>query len=359
MGFSEWFSWSSTGKTEELPEIFPFPIKQLDFVRCDVESIYSKILTDVIERTHGLKEETEALLWDSAVMTNAQEGLVSLLAKAMTDKQDLFLVYEKAVNVVRKATATEEAKIREDYKTKRVSESGVYVSFKNFQRSDMVKLYSALEYCTVGGLYKSANLSKAIQIKIEDLRKSVSLSDAAGAKTQAAEIAKSLAAGRDVLLGEKDSVETSKPDLEATEKSIMFLNERRSFYLGLPASYMTGVQTTGMGTTGENDTKAIERGLKSYFVSIVKPVLELLFSVKLSYKSQDFRNISGAMEVLKTFDLVSGELISLENKTKILNSLLDLPEDSEGDEQEAPAAPATPPVVATRALPAPAAAAAQ
>jgi len=34
---------------------------------------------------------------------------------------------------------------------------------------------------------------------------------------------------------------------------------------------------------------------------------------------------------VKTFALVDEELISLENKTLIINKLLDLPEDAEGD----------------------------
>ncbi len=112
----------------------------------------------------------------------------------------------------------------------------------------------------------------------------------------------------------------------------------------MPASYINGEQTGGIGSTGEGDTKAIDRGLKAYFFSIVKPVLEDLFDVKLKFKSQDFRQISQALEAAKVFSLIDETLITHENKKMILETLLDL--DSDDNETKEPAKqPVTPPVV--------------
>lgn len=328
MNISELFGFNrpSTESTE-LPDIFPMAISQSEFVKTDIASIYGKILTDVLERTHGLTDDQVALMWDSCVKSNSSDGLISRLAKAMAEKQDLFLVFEKAVNVIRPATQAESAAIRVDYEKQGQSETGVYISFKNFSRSDMVKFYIGLEYLTVGALHKSMNLSKAVQIKISDLRASVSLVEQDGAKAQAQGIARALGAGKDVLLDAKDTIETSVPKLEAIKESIAFLIKKMSFYLGLPDSYLIGEQTGGLGTTGENDMRAIERGLKSYYFSIMKPALESLLGVKTSYKSQDFRQIAGSMDVLKTFSLVDDSLISAENKKLIMNRMLDLVEE--------------------------------
>lgn len=345
MGLSNFFGWTSSSTPEsELPEIFPLPIVQSEFVKTDVVTIYAKILTDVLERVHGLNDDEQTLLWDSAVKSNASEGLVTLLSKAMTDKAELFLVLD--AGVLRKATPEEQTQIKLDYEKTAESLVGVYVSFKDFVRADMVKLYSAFEYVTVSSLHKSMQLSKAVQIKISDLRGSVSLTDSSVAIAQAQAMASSLACGRDILMDEKDSVETSTPDLAAVQAAIIFLNQKRSFYLGLPAAYINGEQTGGLGSTGENDTRAIERGLKSYYMAILKPVLEALFDATLSYKSQDFRQIAGSMDVLKTLSLIDEELISKENKTKLVNQLLDLPQDAEGDPtpkvEPVPLAPGSP-----------------
>jgi hypothetical protein len=331
-----WFGWNVSTVSEELPDIFPISIKQDEFIKVDIINIYSKILTDVIERSHGLPDDKKALVWDNCVKSEASEGLLTLLSRAMADRADLFLVYESVVNVLRLATSTEAQIIKADYATKGESKVGVFISFKNYVRSDMIKLYSALEFTTVSALHKTMNLSKAVQFKMKNMRAGVSLTDSADVKAQAQLIAKSLAQGKDILLDGEDEVETSKPDLTAIKESISFLNQKRSFYLGLPESYINGELAGGLGDTGEGDTKAIERGLKGYFESIIKPVLFAVFNVKVTYKSQDFRQIAGSMEVIKTFSLVDDSLISMENKTKIVNQLLDLPEDSEGDEVPEP-----------------------
>lgn len=333
---SQWFGFNRTVSAEELPEIFPVPVARQDFVSTDVVAIYSKVLTDVLERTHGLSEEQTALMWDSCVKSSATDGMITLIAKAMSEKKDLFLVYEKAVKVIRPATDDETSKIKADYIAEGESKIGIFISFKNFKRADMVKFYIELEYLTVGSLYKSMNLSKAVQLKFADLRSSVSLADTADVKTQAIAIAKSLSAGKDVMLDAKDEITTSTPDLKSVDASIDFITKKLSFYLGLPAAWITGEQTGGLGTTGENDMRAVERGLKAYFVSIVKPTLEAIFGIAVSYKSQDFRQVEGSVEILKVFGLIDDTLISAENKRKIINQMLDLPEDAKGDAPKKP-----------------------
>lgn len=337
------FSKNIVTDADELPEIFPMPVVLRDFIYTDVITIFSKILTDVLERTQGLQDDQFALMWDSCLKSSKSDGLITMLAKAMAYKKDLYLVYDRGVNLVREATDIEQTKIKAGYDEKATSDSGVFISFDSYRRSDMIRLYSALEYYTVASLYKSMNASKALQLKFKDLRGSVSLADSSIAKAQAQTIAKALGAGRDVMLDAEDSIETSTTDLTPVKESISFIANKMSFYLGLPASYITGEQTGGIGSTGESDTKAIERGLKNYFYSVMKPVLEALFDVKVNYKSQDFRQITSALEALKTFALVGGEFLSADNKTKIINALLDLPDDAEGDEEAAPVLPAPAP----------------
>lgn len=346
---AEWFGFGDAPTTEELPDIYSMSITQADFVTVDIVSIYSKILTDVLERTHGLSDDQVALLWDNCLKSNAIDGVITLLAKAMADKADLFLVYEKGPGVIRVATNDERTKIEEDYKKQAKSSIGVFVTFKNFKRSDMIRFYIGLEYCTVAALNKSMNLSKAIQLKISELRSGVSLTDSAQTKAQGVLIANSLARGGDVMIDAKDSIETNVPDLTAVKAAIEFLINKLSFYLGMPDSYLIGEQTEGIGSSGENDMRAVERGLKAYYFSIMKPVLEAIFGATLSYKTQDVRQITSSLEALKTFDLISEEFVSKENKQKIINQLLNLPEDAEGDPVKATANPD--PAVTPKPLP--------
>lgn len=320
--------------SEELPEIFPFPLKSDDFVKIDVTNIFATILTDVLERTSGIPKEKEKLLWDNCVKNESSDGLVTLLAKAMADMSDLFLKYDPAIDLIRKATAEEERQIKLDYERQNKSNVGIYISFKNYKRSQMIKIYSALEYCTVSSLHKKMNLSNSLQLKVSDLRASVSLIDSGKAAAQAQAIAAGLIAGRAVLLDVKDAIETATADMASTNSAIDFIAKKMSFYLGLPASYITGLANKTMGDTGEGDAKAVERGLKRYFFSIISPVCNAIFNVNTSFKSEDFYGINTALETLKTFELISEEYISKENKTKVVNKLFGFPEDTVGDEPE-------------------------
>lgn len=334
---AQWFGWKSAVTLgDDLPDIFPIAIKREDFVKTDVMSIYSKILTDVVERTNGITDDQMELLWDNCLKSSKSHGLITMLAQAITDKKDLFIVYDKAIGIIREATAAERTQIETDYKTKAESPTGVYVSFKEYKRVDMVKLYSSLEFVTVGALNKKLNLSKALQIKLKDLRASVGAVDATDVKAQAKAMATGLAEGKDIMADKEDMIELAVPDLKSEKEAIQFIDSKRAFYLGVSLSYINGEQTGGLGTTGENDTKGIERGLKNYYFSIIKPVLSALFGSKLTYKSQDFRQIGQALEAMKTFSLVGEEHLNLENQKKIVEGMLDI--DPETNKTPKPAA---------------------
>lgn len=331
-----WFSFLSGSEKTELIDIWPMPVEQKDFVKIDVENIYARILTDVFERTSGLSADQQNLLWDNCLASEKQDGLVTMLAKAMAAKAELFLVYDKALKLIRPADETEKNTIREDYKKRGESSTGVFITFKNYQRTDMVKLYSQIEFCAVGGLWKQSNLSKAVQLKFTDLRGSVALRDAGEAKAQMQTIAESLKSGKDVGMDAKDIVETAKPDMSATTATMDFIAQKRSFYLGMPATYLTGEQAKGLGDSGKGDSKATERGLKGYYFSIGKPVAEGIFGAKTTFKSEDSEGLSVALETLKTMDTTSDEFLSRENKTKVVNKAFGYDENEKGDAPKKP-----------------------
>lgn len=336
----------------ELIAIFPFPVKESAFVQWDMMTIYSRIITDVLERTQGIPEEQEPLLWDNCVKSESSEGLVTLLSSAMVSMAELFLVFDKGTNVIRKADPTEEAKIRADYKAGNESTAGLYISFKCFYKSEMVKIYSTQEYCAVAALSKLQNISRSLQLKIANLRSTTGLNDSADAKAQGVALAEQLAAGRDLMMDGEDKVDMTVPDLTATKTSLQFIASKQCQYLGMPSSYFDGELAGGLGDKSSADAKAVERGLKPYFFSVVKPVVEALFDADVTFKSSDFDEITSSLELLKTFDITSDEYLSKENKQLIVNKKFGLPEDEIGDPPEKVAA-AVPPSTLPTPKPAP------
>lgn len=326
MGFNWGFGAraNQTSGSYSLPDIFPLPIVNTIFTASDILTTYSSILTDVFERTHGLSEDQTATLWDNFVQSENTDGLITMLAKAMSKKSDLFLVYRKDLKLLRPATNQEQQQIKNDYAARGSSSVGVYISFKNYEKTNMLLIYSQLEYCVLASLHKTVNISKAVQIKIDSLRQSTSLADAGIGIAQAQEIAEALSDGNDVLIDAKDSITNATPDVTPTEKAMAFLDAKRAYVLSLPISYVSGLQTPGIGSSGEADMRAVERGLKQYFMAIVRPVCKVIFGASVEFKSLDFRQIQSGLEVLKTFDLVSDENLSRESKQQITARVFDI-----------------------------------
>lgn len=328
-----WFNFLSTSDqnaANEIPEIFPVSMLSKDFISIDVQNIYTRILTDVLERTQGIDDNLLPLFWDNCLASESSKGLVTMIAEGMLNKSDLFLVYVKEVKVIRKATSTEEQQIRADYKKMGESSIGIFVTFKELMKTDILKIYSELEYCSIVSVMKQANLSKAIQIKINALRESVALSDSADAKAQAVKIAEALRKGKDILLDAKDIIETAKPDLTATNSMMDMVDKRRSLYTGLPAVWITGQTNSALSNNGDGDAKNIEKGLKNYYYSIVKPIVEKMFSITTTFKSEDFRQIQTSLSALQTFEATSDEYLSAENKQLITNKLFGLSANEKG-----------------------------
>lgn len=309
-----------------IEQLFPLNFQESVFIATDVENIFARILNDVLERTIGIPDEEKALLWDNCVASESSNGLVSMLSKAMYNKSELYLVYKKELKLIRHATSEETEQIKAAYKTGKQKSGQVYISFKNFNRSDFMKLYSHMEYCTIASLSKQMNLSKAVLFKMADLRKSVGASDSDDVIAQAQAVAEALRQGDDSLIDAGDSLEIPKPDLSATVASMEFINQKRSFYLGVPASYITGLAPKGLGDSGIGEAKQVERGLKGYYFPIVKPVTEALFGVKTEFKSDDMEKVLASLELMTTFEATSEELVSVDEKRVILRRALGLPD---------------------------------
>lgn len=325
------FGGSEVTPSNELPELFPLGLNSEKFIEIDVVNIYTSILIDVLQRTHGIPEEQKTVLWDNCLGNENSKGLVTLLAEAMYSEKDLFIVYRKDLKAIKVASIKEESLIRADYKISGESKHGIFVSFTNYRLSQILKIYSALEYCTVAGLNKSLNLALAVFFKYGDLRESIGAIDSSGPHKQATAIFEAIKAGKGAMLDAKDIIEMLKPDLQAVEASMSFINQKRSFYLKLPASYVTGIQPSSLSDTGQADQKAVERGLLIFYFAVIKPVVDKLFDKKTSFKSDDSVALSTGLEVLRTMEGTSEELVSMDNKLLLVNKALGLPENAKGD----------------------------
>lgn len=324
MGLVQFFGFAtSTESVGALPGLFDVTIPKDQFIKNDITAMFKKILTDVVQRTYGLNDDQSRAMWDNCLKSEANKGLISLLAEAMFAEDKLFLVYKE--KVLRKADDAERQQIESDYKQKGSSSEGIYISFQGYTISTMLKQYSEMEYSVLNSLNKKMNVSNAIQFKMNQLRGSVGAVDKAQVESQAKNICDAMKCGKNVLMDGEDNIEMPTVEMESTKQAILFLDGKRSFFTGLPLAYINGQLTTGIGSTGQADAKAIDRGLHYYFISIIQPVCSALFGAKVTFKSEDMTSIDSGLEVIKTFELVQGStFLSPEEQRSIVRRLFNL-----------------------------------
>lgn len=306
-------------------EIFPFPISEMTYVKDDVRTILKRIITDTIERSQGISDKALKTLNDKVVGVNT-DGLISILVDAIYNKSEVVIFYDRSIDVLKIADSKQAAKIREDYKkVGGESPDGIILNFKNFDMVNMLKVYSAIEYNSICSLFKVVNLSRALQVKISKMRESVALKDSKKFIEDARAIAIALSKGQGVVVDKEDEITVPQVDFAPTEKALKFCATKKAEITGMPSSYITGLQSDGLSSTGEGDDKAIEKGLRYYFFLIIKPVFKELFGDDLKFRSNNKEAVMASLEALKVFELIDNEsLITLVEKRGVIENLLEL-----------------------------------
>ena len=294
-------------------------IARAEFLKIKTFTLYKKILHRVYSRSEGAKDADKiASLFDSTERSAALRGLISLLAMAMTEKKEIAIVYDSGV--ARIAEEKEKQQIEKDYTEKSKSGTGVLVSFKNYCLSDLLLAYMSMLYDILSSMNTQVGLTKALQIKISNLRATVSMAGKDEPINQAKDINASLKAGRSVLMDEKDKVETLTINSESTEAAFQFVCSLIASELGVSLSFITGELTSGMSATGEADQNADEYGFQDFFNSIFKPVCDKLYGWNLSFVSDDWRYFSAFIGSLIAVE--NSGLLSQEQKQAFADRLL-------------------------------------
>lgn len=314
-----------------LPVVWEMQLRAAVYTEIQLRSIYARILSEVIARSHSIPDEFRSLIRDS-MEGDGQRGLTEHIVTAMANQAQLVLKYEAGLLHV--PEYGDRQTIVNAWKKGEKPNQTLVLSFANYHRTMMLRQYLHHKYLLLCTQHKALNLSSALQIKINDMRKSIGLSDSDPAIEQARQIADALLSGTPALLDAKDTLDLLAPDISALKEVAADLHSEISLILGLPISWVTGAQKVGLGDSGDADARSIERGLEPYFWESVHPAFLHLFKINLKLKSEDYRNIDSAVKAAQALDIMSDDLVSLDNKRVIVSRLLDIENDLEGDPRE-------------------------
>lgn len=279
-------------------------LRETDYIRYEIESLYKKLLFDCLSRSEGiLKAKTKSTsqaaqeidlspYYDSVIVGDAgSKGMVSLLANAMAEKKKISIVY--ADQIIRLATPDEEKLIDSGKPSK-----GVACDFSNYLKSDILTVYFSLLYQAIISLNSHLKITKSLQVKISKLRELVGLKDARIANDQAKKLSAGLKDGKSVLIDELDSIESMKLDTEPASKAIELITSRVAGVIGMPVSYLNGQVATGLSAAGQGDELVIERGLQNIFNEVFKRVSDKVLGTNLKFKKNVWGMIAERLKLL-------------------------------------------------------------
>jgi hypothetical protein len=290
MGFPNIFKTYTGGQVvTDLASPYKLQVDEKIFIDFNTSLLYQKILKRCYAKSLNFPEEAALNLWDSVELSNAQHGTISLISDAMTKKQELILVND--AGIVRVATSEEAQEIKKDYADGKTSKKGVYMNFQKYTMTDIIKVYMSLIYDIMGGAKTNLGLTKALQIKIADLRKTIATSSSEDTVSQAKAIAGALKDGKSVGIDAGDSIVTTELQTQPIIDGLKLVYGCLASILGVSTSFICGELTSGMAVTGEADVNANEDGIKDFFNSVFKPIHDKLFDIKLKFKSDNWRKI--------------------------------------------------------------------
>lgn len=303
----------------DLVNPYELEVEREKFVKFQTSLLFQKILKRCYAKSTGLSPEEARNLWDSVELSNAQYGTITLIADAMTGRKELILVNDSGI--VRVATTEEAEEIKKAYESGNTSKKSVYMNFQKYTLSKIIEIYMSLIYDIMGGAKTNLGLAKSLQMKLSDLRKTVSASSAEDVKAQAEAIAKALKDGKSVAVDAGDTIETTQLQTQQITDGLKLVYGCLASLLGVSTSFICGELTSGMAVTGEADVNANEDGIKDFFYSVFKPVHEKLFAKKIEFKTDNWRKIKEFAQVIPYIE--SSMYASEEQKQKFFEFIFE------------------------------------
>ena len=174
-------------------------------------------------------------------------------------------------------------------------------------------------YWIIRATNTNVKISNSVLVKIAKLRELVAKEDAEDVIKQAKEINDAIKKGNSIIADKDDTMERLEINSQATKDALDVAFSLVSGLIKMPLSFVNGELTTGLTQTGDSDNLAIERGLKNYYYTILKPCTEKLFETKTRFSSDNTAKLKTLIGILPQLELST--LLTDEEKRAIIEDL--------------------------------------
>ena len=315
--------WRTRDVLTDLPAPYRLTVDEAAFLNFKVKWLYEKILKRCYALSAGLDEDKARALFDSVELGDATVGLIGLVARALTDKTELILVND--AGIVRVAEFNEAEEIKKDYAARGRSEKGVYLNFAKYTLTDILKCYMELIFEILKAERVNVGLAQALQVKINRMRETISTSNADDPMKQAKNIVDALKGGKSVAIDAGDVIQTTDLQTQAVKDALLMVYGMLASDLGVSLSFVCGELTSGLSVSGEANANFDESGIRDFFITVFKPIVEKLFGVSLRFKTDNWRKVREYAQILPYIE--SSALLTDKQKEQLAVELMGVGEE--------------------------------
>ena len=309
---------------ENLSLCFDLSLNEKNFVDYMVSDLYQSILTMCFDKIifpdaeQDFKDKITPSFYDNLSVEGINKGIIKNLAYGITQNQKVFLVNASAGDdiIVRQGTQEELQKYE---KAQGNIKNQIQMDFTKYNQSKALKLFYSMIYWIIRATNTNVKISNSVLVKIAKLRELVAKEDAEDVIKQAKEINDAIKKGNSIIADKDDTMERLEINSQATKDALDVAFSLVSGLIKMPLSFVNGELTTGLTQTGDSDNLAIERGLKNYYYTILKPCTEKLFETKTRFSSDNTAKLKTLIGILPQLELST--LLTDDEKRAIIEDL--------------------------------------
>ncbi len=309
---------------DNLSLCFDLSLSEKNFVDYMVSDLYQSILTMCFDKIifpdaeQDFKDKITPSFYDNLSVEGINKGIIKNLAYGIVQNQKVFLVNASAGDniIVRQGTQEELQKYEKEQGN---IKNQIQMDFTKYNQSKALKLFYSMIYWIIRATNTNVKISNSVLVKIAKLRELVAKEDADEVIKQAKEINDAIKKGNSIIADKDDTMERLEINSQATKDALDVAFSLVSGLIKMPLSFVNGELTTGLTQTGDSDNLAIERGLKNYYYTILKPCTEKLFETKTRFSSDNTAKLKTLIGILPQLELST--LLTDEEKRAIIEDL--------------------------------------
>lgn len=303
---------------------FNLSLKETEFVDYMVSDLYQSILTMCFDKIifpdaeKDFKDKITPSFYDNLSVEGINKGIIKNLAYGIVQNQKVFFVNASAGDniIVRQGTQEELQKYEKEQGN---IKNQIQMDFTKYNQSKALKLFYSMIYWIIRATNTNVKISNSVLVKIAKLRELVAKEDADDVIKQAKEINDAIKRGNSIIADKDDTMERLEINSQATKDALDVAFSLVSGLIKMPLSFVNGELTTGLTQTGDSDNLAIERGLKNYYYTILKPCTEKLFETKTRFSSDNTAKLKTLIGILPQLELST--LLTDDEKRSIIEDL--------------------------------------